>query len=209
MMGQLTYYCDADKEYWKELRLKPVTPSAVVKRINSPIDGKRMWVLDGRMTTRGYTNDWLFCPSSGLNRFSTAHSRLKGNVALDICSSYGISSRTFLDGGHTGVVIIEPEELVAEMVVSNMSHWGYDNFEVWQSRDWSNVNFENFDSIRFGHPDLEMLFHKYTDSILQARNIVFEQTTISNLTKEILLDAGYTKPLAWNGVQIYSSINKV
>lgn len=201
------YYCEADREYWRELKTRESTPSIVMKRINSPVDGRRMWVVDGRMTSKGYTDDWLYCTTNGLNRFSTAHSRLSGNRALDICSTYGVSSRAFLDGGHSSVVIVEPEELIADLVIKNLNGWGYQNFEVWPTRDWDQLCFEEFDSIRFGHPDLEMLVHSHTQDILQVNNLIFD-VPIGKLTKEILLDAGYTKPLAWNSVQIYS-INKV
>ena len=196
------HYCDADIDYWKKIKARPQTPSVVLRRMTCQLDDSKMWVVDGRQTTRGHTANWLFMPVLGA-RFNISHARLPGNNALDICSSYGLSARVFLDT-HQHVTIIEPQELIADATAANIKQWGLlDQVEIWCTRDWSAVNYADYNTIRFGVKELENVFHHYCDRITTVDNIVFDFKP-NIITEELLHDQGYVKPLAYSGCHMFS-----
>ena len=184
------HYCEADKDYWRDLKKqfanKP--PSVCYKRTTSIFDDE-MWIIEGRGTSRSILHNSMiwYCP--GQNRFNTSHSRCKGFRALDICSSWGISSRVFLEGHHS-VDVIEPEGFMASLVECNSRKWKMsDRIHVVCRNDLHNIQFNGYDSVRLGTHKLAYILMDNPE-IYNVKNIVLD-FSLNEQIKHSILDRGY------------------
>jgi hypothetical protein len=184
------FYCDADKDYWKELKQKFANkpPSICYKRTTS-VYGEDMWVVEGRGTARHLLQDSLvwYCPIQ--NRYNIGHGKCRGFRALDICSSYGVSSRAFLEHHHR-VDIIEPEEFMASLVACNSRIWKVaDRMHVMCRQDFDAIQFSSYDSVRIGTNKLAYILMECPD-IYNVKNIVLD-FAIGDKIKESIIERGY------------------
>ena len=186
----LQYYCDADKEYWKELKEKFANkpPSICYKRTTS-ILGDDMWIIEGRGTSRNLQQNSLmwYCPVQ--NRFNISHGKCKGFRALDICSSYGVSSKAFLNNHHS-VDVIEPEEFMASVVACNSRIWRVsDRMHVQCTDDLHNIVYSGYDSVRLGTHKLAYILMECPE-IYNVKNIVLD-FSLNEKFKQSILERGY------------------
>ena len=188
--------CEADAEFWRKVRAKRANVQVTtIKRMPSPWATRndphsdKYWLLDGKQTDQTVFNSNYIWHTPGA-RPVLLYQKLKGTHALDICSSYGCSSRSFL-GKHESVDVIEFEGWYAHIVRKNIKSWKLeDRIRVAVTRDLSQIDFTAYDSVRFGIKQIEYEFYNYIDSFLSINNLCFEFDTNIQIRK-LLLDQGY------------------
>ena len=200
---------EADAEFWRAYKESIVPVDTVVmKRIPSPWAPRsdpwsdRFWILDGKMTTASViARNMIWHPPGG--RPSVLYQKLKGTHALDICSSYGCSSRAFL-ARHETVDVIEFEDWYARIVNSNVKTWGLtDRIRVAHTRDLTHIDFTAYDSVRFGIKQIEYLFWQHTDEFLKMNTLCFEFQT-NNVIVDTLYKQGYHKTLGYKNCDVFT-----
>ena len=198
------YHCEADKEYWKELKKRFATkiPSICYKRTTSQF-GDQMWIIEGRASTRGHLDKSLcYSKSTANGNHNTCNSRIRGFRALDICSSYGISSRAFLTHHHS-VDVVEPEEFMASLVECNSRIWNLtDRMYVQRTSDFSSIKFNSYDSIRIGTPQLTYILDEYPD-IFNIKNIVLD-FQLDYGKKQAIYSRGYVDLLQYTHMDSFT-----
>lgn len=207
-MTNVSFYCEADKEYWKHLketRHERQHDTIVYRRCLTPIyPGELYWIIDGRMTTKGLIDKYTIW--HGLKQVPPRYySKLQGNRALDICSSYGISSRELCEG-HKEVHILEFEDWYARIVEVNVKGWGYkDRISVAVERDFTRINYAAYDSVRFGLKSIEYLFYKNPQELMKVKTIAFD-FDVNPMIVQALLEEGYCKSLHYSGCAVFTKV---
>ena len=206
-MGNHAFYCEADKEYWrqlKETRHLRKHDTVVMKYIPCPpYSNENYWTVDGKMTTRGILTRSFCWHPTGNSGPPILYNKLQGNRALDICSSYGISSREFCVG-HNSVDVLELEDWYARIVEVNVNNWGYrDRISVAVERDFTQIDYAGYDSVRFGTKKVEYLFYKNPQSLLQVKNIAFE-FQVNQMIVDTLYKEGYRTSLNYSSCDVFS-----
>ena len=196
------YHCEADRDYWQELKAtfknKPphIGYKKIINQYNDP-----MWIVDKRLSSRNHI-EHLTCYYPEFNRHNTSHGRFSGFRALDICSSYGISSRAFLDG-HATVTVIEPEEFMAKLVLCNTRLWRQESrIHVQHTEQWQDIEYKGYDSIRLGSTHIHHLLNDYPD-ILTVKNIAFDYA-IDRQTRTLLYNHGYDVKFNYGSIESFS-----
>ena len=202
MMAEHGLYCEADSEYWKALKdAKQQIETICMKRIPSPFDDL-FWILDGKMTTPGVIQrSMMYHPKNF--RIAMLWGKIAGNNALDICSSYGCSSRGLL-GKHQSVDVIEFEDWYTKIVKANIKSWGLtDRIRVAHTRDLTHIDFTAYSSVRFGIKEVEYLFMHYAEQFLKIDTVCFEFNA-NNIIVETLLNEGYRKKLGYKNCDVFT-----
>ena len=188
--------CEADAEFWREVRAKRGNVEiTTIKRMPSPWAPKhdpnsdKFWLLDQKQTDKQVFKTNYIWHTPGAKPV-LLYQKLKGKKALDICSSYGCSSRSFLRL-HDSVDVIEFEGWYAHIVRKNIKAWKLeDRIRVAHTRDFTHIDFTAYDSVRFGIKQIEHEFYNYIDSFLSINNLCFEFDTNIQI-RNLLLDQGY------------------
>ena len=208
-MAEHGLYCEADGEFWRNYResIEPVEVT-VIKRMSSPWSPRndpwadRFWILDGKMTSKDVikrNNIWHITNT----RPAVLYQKLKGVHALDICSSYGCSSRAFL-AKHETVDIVEFVDWYAKIVRANIREWKLqDRIRVAHTRDFTNIDFTAYDSVRFGIKEVEYLFWQHREEFLSMQTLCFEFDT-NNTIVTLLLEQGYHKILGYKNCDVFT-----
>ena len=202
-MSEHNLYCEADAEYWRAIRENRKTIDTVaIKRIQSPYAREMFWMLDGKQSSRGIiSRSIMWHPKLG--RIPRLYNRLKGARALDICSSYGVSSRE-LAQQHNRVDVVEFEDFQARIVTVNVNGWGYkDRINVRHTRDLNKIDYSAYDTVRFGVKEVEHYFWQFAEQFMQMKNICFEFNT-NNVIVETLLNEGYYKGVGYTSSDIFT-----
>lgn len=202
MMGEHNLYCEADTEYWQSLENRQLYDTWVAKKINSPYPGEMWWVLDGKMSTKGLIPSRILWHFSNHLRAPRLYNKIKGNRALDICSSYGISAREFCCR-HSAVDVIEFEYFQAQIVKRNLKDWGYgDKVSVRHTNDLTNIDYTAYDSVRFGLKEIEHLFWNNPLELMKVPTLCFEFNT-NPIIVETLYKEGYRKGSKYTSCDVF------
>lgn len=119
------YYCDADKEYWRERKANYV-PKKKVTLVKKPlfINGRsfealnHVWQFDFRETTFDMS-DWEMT-NDHIMQTPASLKRIVGDHAIDWCSTAGISSWLFLKH-HQTVTTVECQDVCMTLAKSNIN----------------------------------------------------------------------------------------
>lgn len=209
-MGYHEYICEADRDYWREHHATKKTrqrDTVVVKHVPSPYKGENFWILDGKMTTDGLIDSsdiWHMRTAGTVGRSPPrCYNKLSGNRALDICSSYGISTRELL-AGHSNVHVLELQDWYARIVEVNLIDWGYkDRISVKSTKDFTHIDYTGYDSVRFGIKAVEYLFYNNPTQLMTVKNIAFE-FDVNQTIVDTLLEEGYRKAFNYTGSEVFT-----
>ena len=196
-MGEHGLYCEADAEYHRQRKSIVKPESFTIKKIigdRIAYPDEPIWILDGKMSSDGFIQKSLVWHIKGQygNRMPKLASRITGTNALDICSSYGVSSRE-LYTKHQSVDVVEIEPWYAKIVQANLYMWGYkDIINVTSTKDFTNLDYTAYDSVRFGIKEIEHLFWQHEEEFVKMDNVCFEFAANQKIV-DILLDKGFTQ----------------
>jgi hypothetical protein len=201
------YYCDADREYWKQRKETFVLPKKVVLvkkptylSHQSQADIGNVWQFDMRETTAD-RSEWEY---SCITPAQTGASlkRIRGEHALDWCSTVGISSYMLLNN-HTRVTTIECRPETATLARTNLKAIFKQNnidsnrhtlVELQCNVHTShikamNIDWTVYDTVRLGSNSAENIYMSIRSQLTNCKQVIVPSLTV-NLKAQLLSD-GY------------------
>jgi len=184
------YECDADREYWLE-RKRTFVPVKRLMCVKRPVycnslkmdDLPWLWQIDKRETSIDIS-DWEKTETPQ-NQSGATMKRLKGNHAIDYCSTYGLSS-WYLGHGHKTVTTVEPTLDIRRLAKANLKRLKTNFYEQkFIDIDCTkntlmniikNIKWSIYDTIRLGSPAFNEMYDAIKKDISKCETLIVPTT---------------------------------